>query len=1231
MVRRLLEAQRVTAEQSAYEPWSIGQPLIGDTYVELQTEKTVSERSSGEPTYFDAHEMLTEFTDVVMVGGPGTGKSTLAKNIVRESAEFWLNAGWFRRTAAPVSSTVAVRVPAAGLAEAHGETLAEALADHFTERGVSIGADVFRRRPARGAEWLIIIDGVDEILSSTERSRLLTLIRLEVTSRSRTMRLVITSRSPLDAGVPATELRLCVFDDGRLELFAEKWFAYRRNPDPRGEARRFLTRFGTGPLANLIRVPLMAAMAAVIHEFDRAARLPTSRTELYEQFVELLRRSRGQLPSLAVQEAEVWLADNIDHLLMVAATATVQSGPGALFRSVTDYCTAEAPTSVRSWLNSAEGREALRESLTATSLVVSDGTAIAFIHHSVAEFLAAPAQPVDLSRRLSELDDPNTRSFALFCIARAGLAETAIHSLLGGPVSDQMRAGHLLLDGATVDPDAQGRVVTALGTCLLSDGAAAGEALMLLAGLAVIDDAVCRWLTTMAESPQTPPWPRTLISDKIADIDAALGEQLLVAVASDRRIGTPCRRWAARRLTSRGNRMGGHLLKGVDNWVGSTAPVDEAGTSLTVVADQQIAMDQRHTLDVRAEATLRLVDDHFDVDPRLQDVLERICRDGGAPVDIRCKAAAAVARRRGTDGIRVIQDLLREPSTPPDTVAVMVETLATRTDGAAADLLHATATDRTVPLATRTSILASARHNYNCRLPSDLALDPTAEPDLRTEAIRFFRNHGGGHGVMHALCVDRSAPRPTRALVIDTMRHGSCRDDPRLLLQVATDPDEDGMLRLDAARALLDRNDPAAHRILLDLASDQRAEWWPLPGAAAVRRYLHPRISSPAEEPSRSTPDPVEQPDLPDELPADPEQLCRLVSRAAVALGHRKAAATRLLAVADSPTMDWLISFAWTRNGDDTRGPDDLGWLRNLVVDHLVGPSGSLDRCRAMVLDARYDPGTRGRLIIHLVRNGNQSDLSRVRRLALAPEIDVRAREILLDRLLQRHDPEDVVVLIDTALQPHDSRLAGPVVRKLLAVGEHQAVRRLWPSMWDDRIGYETRLVIGETLAYAGSPADHDEVRRLISAAVIPPAIRLRLAEILSHRGDRLAREALRGLACDDELDGQTRAKALALIAVPREPADLLAIRRVALGYNAPGELRESAMRSLGSIGTAGALGVIKAIGQDPSNSIELRRSAGETLAQLGDQTGLVILDQLASPDSHSGRPFRHLPEIARR
>jgi hypothetical protein len=1224
-VHRLLAAQQVAAEDSAYEPWHVTQPLISDIYVEQQAESIDPEQGLNGPTVFGVHDMIRRFPDAIVIGGPGTGKSTLAKHLVRESAHFWLAARRFRRPTTTLCRTLTIRVPAARLGEAAGNTIAEALHSYFTADGEKIPDGIFCRRAVRGVDWLIVIDGTDEVLSPAVRTRLLTLIRNELNAPNRVLRLIVTSRAPLEATLSgATELRLRIFDDERLHQFATRWFGSRRTIEPEADARRYLARVSVGPLAGLVRIPLMAAMAAVIHEFDRTARLPTSRTELYAQFVEVVRRSRDSsvdVPDGAA--AAPWLRGELDRLLIRLACHTVERGPGGLLTAAADYCAANAPEPIRSYLAGAAGRAALRDALLATSLLATDGTTLSFIHHSIAEYLAAAQTAGDLTEQVANLADPDRRSYALFCLARAGCAAETVRGLLDQRPSDPVRAGHLLLDGTTVEAELRWRAVGEMGRLLATENEEAGEVLSILAGLAVNDPDVADRLFAWAESPGTRPWARVLIADKAADFDPGRGLQLLITLAADRGplLTHPCRLWAARRLVSRGHRLGAYVLRGIDAWREPVAPpagatrtvgiaaVTNAGGALVTVAYRQIAMDARQTLAVRAESALELNDD----DPAVLDVLRSTCRDRSAPGDLRRRAAEFMCRRPGTVGTATIEDILRDPSVPEDTRAVAVQVLSTRTDKNIGVILRAALRDRLISDDAKRAILDQTQWRGNLGLSLEVALDRSADPRLRTEAARFLSTRGVGGVPMRVLCIDRSAPAEARSFAITSLATSARPEDLARLRQVATDRQEDNRLRFNAASILQDRGDPTGIAVLHELAEIKHADPWL---AGLVRRALNIPLWRPA-----TTRRPVERtlivrlPQTPPEaaqerlvllepLPSDPAQLRRIVRKRTADVKSRTMAARRLLRRGDRDTFDWLTDLAWSSGGGR--------WLQELLITELLrrGDLDAVERCRALVGDPAVAGKLRERVAAHLIDQGEPDDLSHVRYLVVEQHTDARLREILVERLLSRLEADDVEVLLELARSPFDSALTKHVVEQLLAYGRHHCVRQLWPSLWDNRAQQTVRLTLGETLAYAGTRADLDELGRLVANAATPAYLRLRVAEILNRRGEPLGREVLRILVCDNSIDLTFRSAALARITVIREVADIRAIRHAAQDSRACAQFRGSALRALAVVGPS-EFPVIREIGTDTANPLPLRQQAGTTLAELGDDAGLQILDQL--------------------
>jgi len=94
-LRRLLVAQADEAGKHQYQFFDGHVPLAGKIYVEQRVEASPAALVTGEagiPGLLTVREVLnrpTEFANVLLVGGPGMGKSTVISQIVREQSA-WL-------------------------------------------------------------------------------------------------------------------------------------------------------------------------------------------------------------------------------------------------------------------------------------------------------------------------------------------------------------------------------------------------------------------------------------------------------------------------------------------------------------------------------------------------------------------------------------------------------------------------------------------------------------------------------------------------------------------------------------------------------------------------------------------------------------------------------------------------------------------------------------------------------------------------------------------------------------------------------------------------------------------------------------------------------------------------------------------------------------------------------------------------------------------------------------
>lgn len=316
-------------------------------------------RTMGEALDGDAHLIVT--------GGPGLGKSTLTLRLAAEIAQHWT-----QRDAAPLAEPVVpLRVPATTLAAHLDVPFAQALADSAAaEYGpllrVPVDKDLFAGR-AVGCRWLLLVDALDEVADTDQRLRLVN--ALAAWASDGAYRILLTTR-PAESGalsplhrIGAVRYELQPFDTTALHRFAANWF-------PEEEAQRFLRQIREAHLDELVQVPLLATIAAIIFDEYTAQPLPGNRYSLYETYLAHIRRGkpdRFDREKLLEHLARVRLETD-SSLLDVARTWVTERG------------TPDSPT----WQEELTGYL-----LSVGPFVLRGNDDLAFLHHSFAEHLAA--------------------------------------------------------------------------------------------------------------------------------------------------------------------------------------------------------------------------------------------------------------------------------------------------------------------------------------------------------------------------------------------------------------------------------------------------------------------------------------------------------------------------------------------------------------------------------------------------------------------------------------------------------------------------------------------------------------------------------------------------------------------------------------------------------------------------------------------------------------------------
>lgn len=396
-------------------------PVLGEVYVAQNT------KGSGGP--IDIPTMLAEHRHAVIIGPPGSGKTSLVQRICRESAEWWMN----RDGPPPFGLVVPVRATAASFAA--DRPFLDSLASSVNSQlgpmlDEPLTTKVFYRRPLPGVTWLILVDGLDEVIDSKQRRTTMTAIGQRAAASETPQRIVVTSRPLPDndmklvGRVPALDLLL--FERPQMELFAKRWFLARREiagarTDDEAEeiARRFVDQVDQTEARSLAGVPLLLTIAAIV--FERSpTELPATIATLYERFVDLLlSRDAATPPDIRSGSplAEIW--ERRAQLLEATAFRWFFGGGSPIFDVALEIVLQKESLGVT---DTPELQSHLHAVLRQTGVVVVTGGVMEWIHLSVAEYLA--------SRLLVRKKDPQkwiwlARDPATANVARLALVQAA--------------------------------------------------------------------------------------------------------------------------------------------------------------------------------------------------------------------------------------------------------------------------------------------------------------------------------------------------------------------------------------------------------------------------------------------------------------------------------------------------------------------------------------------------------------------------------------------------------------------------------------------------------------------------------------------------------------------------------------------------------------------------------------------------------------------------------------
>lgn len=353
-------------------------------------------RLSVRPPSRTVWEALDSDDHVLVTGGPGLGKSTLSLRVAADVAQRWLSSD---AEGAPLGEPVVpLRLPARELAARLSVPFPEAVAESARVEyggllGAPVDAQVLGKRVV-GCRWLLLVDGLDEVADSAERDRLVTVLASWASDAASPYRVVLTTRpiegaalAPLQR-IGAARYELQPFDEETLRHFADNWF---------GDADygyRFVRQIRAAHLGELVRVPLLATIAAIIFQEHGDRPLPDNQYELYESYLKYLRTARP----VSSRRFDLVRGPLLEHLGLVRLEADT-----SLVAAAQEWAVHHLPDQAADW------QEELITYVAAVGPFTRSGNELRFLHHSFAEHLAATAK----ARSLPDRFEPEHADFVL--------------------------------------------------------------------------------------------------------------------------------------------------------------------------------------------------------------------------------------------------------------------------------------------------------------------------------------------------------------------------------------------------------------------------------------------------------------------------------------------------------------------------------------------------------------------------------------------------------------------------------------------------------------------------------------------------------------------------------------------------------------------------------------------------------------------------------------------------
>jgi hypothetical protein len=272
---------------------------LEQAYVSLHAQMLDSIQGHEESPALDIGQAMAQHRRLAILGGPGTGKTTLlaylALTYARRKASERLG---LREERLPI--LIPLRRLRQVLDGDGAGTLPAYLTEWYAELGMHPGGGFFEKA-LRTGRCLVLLDGLDEVADETERRRMSEWVDRLVTIYPRN-RYIVTSRPPGYEAAPLlsgfTVLRIREFSAEDIRQFTASWCLAvefkaqgEENVTARGQALNAAQDLVAAIEANvdirrLAVNPLLLSIIVLVHRYQ--ARLPRRRVDLYSECVDTL-------------------------------------------------------------------------------------------------------------------------------------------------------------------------------------------------------------------------------------------------------------------------------------------------------------------------------------------------------------------------------------------------------------------------------------------------------------------------------------------------------------------------------------------------------------------------------------------------------------------------------------------------------------------------------------------------------------------------------------------------------------------------------------------------------------------------------------------------------------------------------------------------------------------------------------------------------------------------------